>query len=58
MDLLNGMLQKDQDEFRRICNKLMYVLYADRIRQQEVTSILYKSTKKSLKNYLEYSATD
>ena len=60
MDLLNGMLQKDQDEFRRICNKLInsMFLYADRIRQQEVTSILYKSTKKSLKNYLEYSATD
>ena len=27
MDLLNGMLQKDQDEFRRICNKLINVCF-------------------------------
>ena len=33
MDLLNGMLQKDQDEFRRICNKLINVCFICRQNQ-------------------------
>ena len=27
MDLFEGMLQKDRDEFRRVCNKLMSICF-------------------------------
>ena len=53
MDLLNGMLQKDQDEFRRICNKLINVCFI--CRQNQATK---SDTKKSLKNYWECLVTD
>lgn len=35
MDLFEGMLQKDKDEFRRICNKLMSICFI--VRRNEAT---------------------
>lgn len=35
MDLFEGMLQKDRDEFRRVCNKLMSICFI--IRRNEAT---------------------
>ena len=35
MDLFEGMLQKDRDEFRRVCNKLMSICFI--VRRNEVT---------------------
>ena len=60
MDLLNGMLQKDQDEFRRICNKLINVCFICRQNQATRSDFYFytKSTKKKFEELLEYSATD
>lgn len=35
MDLFEGMLQKDRDEFRRVCNKLMSICFI--VRRNEAT---------------------
>ena len=35
MDWFEGMLQKDRDEFRRVCNKLMSICFI--VRRNEVT---------------------
>ncbi len=41
MDLLNGMPQKDQDEFRRICNKLINVCFICRQNQATRSDFLF-----------------
>lgn len=39
MDLFEGMLQKDRDEFRRVCNKLMSICFI--VRRNEATKSDY-----------------
>lgn len=39
MDLFDGMLQKDMDEFRRVCNKLMSVCFL--VKRNEATKADY-----------------
>lgn len=39
MDLFEGMLQKDRDEFRRVCNKLMSMCFI--VRRNEATKSEY-----------------
>ena len=39
MDLFEGMLQKDRDEFRRVCNKLMSMCFI--VRRNETTKSEY-----------------
>ena len=51
MDLLNGMLQKDQDEFRRICNKLINVCFI--CRQNQATKSDYYFIQKYKEKFEE-----
>lgn len=51
MDLLNGMLQKDQDEFRRICNKLINICFI--CRQNQATKSDYYFIQKYKEKFEE-----
>ena len=53
MELFEGMLQKDRDEFRRVCNKLMSICFL--CRQNEQTRAEYYFVlrhKEVFENYL------
>ncbi|MDD3168996.1 MAG: DUF4194 domain-containing protein [Eubacteriales bacterium] len=51
MNLLEGMLQKDQDEFRRICNKLINVCFL--CKQNEATRSDYYFVLKYKEKFVE-----
>lgn len=54
MELLEGMLQKDKDEFKRISNRLLSnCLFVKEIRQVVQNIILFLSTEKSFGTLLE-----
>ena len=59
MDLLNGMLQKDQDEFRRICNKLINVCFICRQNQATRSDFYFiEKYKEKFEELLECLGTD
>ena len=54
MDLFEGMLQKDRDEFRRVCNKLMSICFI--VRRNEATKsdfYFIQRWKQVFERYLE-----
>ena len=54
MDLFEGMLQKDRDEFRRVCNKLMSICFI--VRRNEATKsdfYFIQRWKQAFERYLE-----
>ena len=54
MDLFEGMLQKDRDEFRRVCNKLMSICFI--VRRNEATKsdfCFIQRWKQVFERYLE-----
>ena len=52
MDFLNGMMQKDKDEFSRICNRLLSNCFL--CRKNEATRRDYYFIKKYIKEFSEY----
>lgn len=52
MDLFEGMLQKDRDEFRRVCNKLMSMCFI--IRRNEATKSEYYFILRTRDVFLRY----
>lgn len=52
MDLFEGMLQKDRDEFRRVCNKLMSMCFI--IRRNEATKSEYYFILRAKDVFLRY----
>lgn len=58
MDILNGMLQKDRDNFSRICNRLLSSCFL--CKRNETTRLDYyfvTKYKENLRNVLHYWAT-
>lgn len=52
MDLFEGMLQKDRDEFRRVCNKLMSICFI--VRRNEITKGDYYFILRTKDVFLRY----
>lgn len=52
MELLEGMLQKDRDEFRRVCNKLMSICFI--CKRNEATRSDYYFIQRNKETFLKY----
>ena len=52
MDLFEGMLQKDKDEFRRVCNRLMSTCFL--VKKNEATKADYYFVLRQKEVFLHY----